>query len=56
MPNDTSKLKSDLIDIFFACSQSRLNKINIKWSNKKSLCIVVCSKGFDSFKKYRDKI
>ena len=46
------KLKSDLIDIFLACSQSRLNKINIKWSNKKSLCIVVCSKGYpDSFKK-----
>ena len=46
------KLKSDISDIFLACCEEKLDKINIEWTNKKSLCIVVCSKGYpDSFKK-----
>ena len=46
------KLKSDLLDIFLACCDERLNKIKIEWHNKKSLCIVLCSKGYpDEFKK-----
>ena len=33
-------------------SVENLSKINIEWSNKKSLCIVICSKGYpDKFKK-----
>ena len=40
------KLKTDLFDILFACCNGKLNEINLKWSNKKSLCIVVCSKGY----------
>ena len=46
------KLKTDISDIFLACCEEKLDKINIEWTNKKSLCIVLCSKGYpDSFKK-----
>ncbi len=46
------KLETDLIDICLACCNEKLNEIEIKWSNKKSLCVVVCSKGYpDEFKK-----
>ena len=46
------KLKTNLIDLLLSCCERKLNKINIKWSNKKSLCVVLCSKGYpDSFKK-----
>ena len=46
------KLKTDLADIFLACCNSKLNEIDIEWINKKSLCIVLCSKGYpDLFQK-----
>ena len=46
------KLETDLAEIFLACCDGKLNEINIKWTNKKSLCVVVCSKGYpDTFKK-----
>ncbi len=46
------KLETDLAEIFLACCDKKLDKININWSNKKSLCVVVCSKGYpDEFKK-----
>ena len=46
------KLKTDLLEIFMACCDQKLNEINFEWSNKKSLCIVLCSKGYpDTFKK-----
>ena len=46
------KLKTDLSKIFMSCCNGNLNEINIEWSNKKSLCIVVCSKGYpEEFKK-----
>ena len=46
------KLKTDLTDIFLACCDRKLNQIEIEWLNKKSICVVVCSKGYpDSFKK-----
>ena len=46
------KLKTDLIDIILACCDYKLSKLNIEWLNKKSLCIVLCSKGYpDTFKK-----
>ena len=46
------KLKTDLFEIFMACCHQKLNEINLEWSNKKSLCIVLCSKGYpDTFKK-----
>ncbi len=40
------KIKTDLIDIFLACCEEKLNDINIEWLNKKSLCVVVCSNGY----------
>ena len=40
------KLETDLLDIFIACSNEKLGDINIKWKDKKSLCVVLCSKGY----------
>jgi phosphoribosylamine--glycine ligase len=40
------KLETDLLDIFIACSDGKLSDINIKWIDKKSLCVVLCSKGY----------
>jgi len=46
------KLDSSLLDIFLACCEGKLDQCIIKWHDKKSLCIVVCSKGYpDKFKK-----
>ena len=46
------KLKTDINEIFLACCEEELNNVNIEWTDKKSLCIVVCSKGYpDEFKK-----
>ena len=39
-------LKTDLIDIFIACCNENLENISIEWKNEKSLCIVLCSKGY----------
>ena len=45
-------LKTDLYEIFLACCEGNLDDINIEWSDKKSLCVVLCSKGYpDTFKK-----
>ena len=45
------KLRSDLLDIFFACCEKKLSEIEINWHDKKSLCIVLCSKGYpDQYK------
>ena len=40
------RLKTDLYYIFHACCNKKLNEISIEWLNKKSLCVVVCSKGY----------
>ena len=40
------KLKTDLLEIFEACCDRKLADINIEWINKKSLCVVLCSKGY----------
>jgi phosphoribosylamine---glycine ligase len=46
------KLNSDLLDIFLACCNENLKDTKIKWHNKKSLCIVLCSRGYpEEFKK-----
>ena len=46
------KLKTDLIEVFLACCNKSLNKLQLEWFNKKSLCIVVCSNGYpDEYKK-----
>ncbi len=46
------KLKTDLVELLQACCNKKLADINIKWTNKKSLCVVLCSKGYpDSYQK-----
>ena len=46
------KLNSDLLDIIISCCDGRLKEEEIKWHSKKSLCIVLCSKGYpEQFKK-----
>ena len=45
-------LNSDFLDLIQSCCDENLDKQNIKWHNKKSLCIVLCSKGYpDDYKK-----
>jgi len=48
------KLKTDLVDIFTACVEEKLSTINLEWHEEKSLCIVVCSKGYPD--KYSNNI
>ena len=46
------KLKTDLVKILEACCDKKLEHINIEWTNKKSLCVVLCSKGYpDTYQK-----
>ena len=40
------KLKTDLIDIFLSCCNKKLKQLDIQWNKKKSMCIVLCSKGY----------
>ena len=40
------KLKSDIVDIFLGCCENNLEKIKIEWHEEKSLCVVLCSKGY----------
>ena len=40
------KLKTDLLEILKACCDKKLANMNIEWTNKKSLCVVLCSKGY----------
>ena len=40
------KLKTDLVEILEACCNNKLAEVNIEWTNKKSLCVVLCSKGY----------
>ena len=39
-------LKTDLIDICNACCDENLKNLNIEWKEEKSLCIVLCSRGY----------
>ena len=40
------KLKTDLLDVIEACCNEKLKNLTIEWHDKKSLCIVLCSKGY----------
>ena len=45
-------LENDLIEIFDDCCQGELKKEGITLNNKKSICIVLCSKGYpENYKK-----
>ncbi len=46
------KLETDLVEIFLSCCDKKLNQIDIKWKKKKSICVVLCSKGYpETYKK-----
>ena len=46
------KLKTDFAEIVLACVNKDLNSISLEWHDDKSLCIVLCSKGYpEEFKK-----
>ena len=46
------KLKTDLVEILKACCNEKLSDITIEWTDKKSLCVVLCSKGYpDTYQK-----
>ena len=40
------RVETDFADIIYACVNQNLNSIDIKLSDKKSICIVLCSKGY----------
>lgn len=40
------RLETDLVDIFMAIAEQKLNKVDVKWSNKASLCVVLASEGY----------
>ncbi len=45
------KLKTDFAEILVACVNDNLDNIDIKWYDDKSICIVLCSKGYpESYK------
>tara|TARA_B100000003_G_scaffold208400_1_gene228580 strand:+ start:1140 stop:2402 length:1263 start_codon:yes stop_codon:yes gene_type:complete len=39
-------LNNDFVEILESCVNENLDKIKINWKNKKSICIVLCSKGY----------
>tara|TARA_Y100000817_G_scaffold247310_1_gene199434 strand:+ start:236 stop:1501 length:1266 start_codon:yes stop_codon:yes gene_type:complete len=48
------KLKTDFVKIIEACVNDNLENIDIDWYDDKSLCIVLCSKGYPD--KYQNNI
>ena len=48
------KLKTDFLKLIKACVNKNLSSINLEWHNDKSLCIVLCSKGYPE--SYHDNI
>ncbi|MBU1933505.1 MAG: phosphoribosylamine--glycine ligase [Candidatus Omnitrophica bacterium] len=40
------RLKSDLVDIAFACIEGRLDKMRIEWDDRQCLCVVAASRGY----------
>ena len=48
------RLKTDIADIFFSCCKEKLDSTKIEWYKEKSLCIVLCSKGYPD--KYKNNL
>ncbi len=45
-------LKSDFLDLILACNKKTLSNFEIEWLDKKSMCIVLCAKGYpEDYKK-----
>jgi len=47
------KIKTDFAEIIESCLNRELKKIDLEWHEDKTLCIVLCSKGYpDKYKKF----
>ncbi len=45
-------LESDLLELMLSCCEGNLEKQILEWKDKKSMCIVLCSKGYpETYKK-----
>ncbi len=45
-------INSDLGEIIISCCEKKLSSVKIEWADKKSLCFVLCSKGYpDKYEK-----
>ena len=45
-------LETDFLELILSCCEKKLESQNIEWKNKKSMCIVLCSKGYpETYKK-----
>jgi len=40
------RLETDIIDIFMGIAEQRLAKVDVKWSDKASLCVILASQGY----------
>lgn len=40
------RLETDIIDIFMSISEQRLSKVNVKWKDGASLCVILASHGY----------
>jgi len=48
------RLKTDFSDVLIACINNNLGSINLEWFEEKSMCIVLCSKGYPD--KYENNV
>ena len=48
------RLKTDFLKVINTCVDNKLNSINLEWYEEKSICIVLCSKGYPD--KYENNI
>ena len=48
------KLKTDFLTIIEKCIEQKLHELNIEWHNDRSICIVLCSKGYPD--KYKNNV
>ena len=40
------RLKTDFLEVIESCVNNNLDSLNIEWDDEKSLCVVLCSKGY----------
>lgn len=45
------RLETDILDIFMAIAEERLSKVEVKWKQEASLCVILASEGYPG--KYR---
>ena len=56
MSNHFAFIKIRFLDLILACNKKTLSNFEIEWLDKKSMCIVLCAKGYpEDYKKCRDK-